>query len=66
MTKEEFVRGERVVLAQGTYQGTRGVFLQLRPDIHWVDIEERGGVVRSHPVEWMRHATGSDSLQTSD
>jgi len=60
MTKEEFVRGQRVVLAEGTYQGTCGVFLQLRPDVHWADIEETNGVVRPHPIEWLRHARGSD------
>ena len=64
MTKKEFVRGERVVLAEGTYQGPRGVFLRLRPDVHWADIEETSGAVRSHPIEWLRHATGSDQLQT--
>jgi len=65
MTKKEFARGERVVLAGGTYQGTRGVFLQLRPDVHWADIEETNGVIRSHPIEWLRHATGSEQLSTA-
>jgi hypothetical protein len=58
MTKKEIVRGERVVLAEGTYQGTRGVFLQLRPDLRWADIEETNGVIRSHPMQWLQHATG--------
>jgi hypothetical protein len=49
-----------VVLAEGTYQGTRGVFLQLRPDIHWADIEETNGVIRSHPMQLLQHAAGSD------
>ncbi len=62
MAKKEFVRGERVVLAEGTYQGTCGVFLQLRPDVHWADIEEVSGVIRSHPIEWLLHATSSDQL----
>jgi hypothetical protein len=60
MAKKDFVRGERVVLAEGTYQGTRGVFLQLRPDIHWADIKETNGVIRSHPMQWLQHAAGSD------
>ena len=62
MTKKEFVRGERVVLAEGTYQGTRGVFLRLRPDVRWADIEETSGMIRSHPTEWLRHTTRSDQL----
>ena len=48
-----FREGDEVVLAKGTYQGTLGVFLHLREDIHWADITERNGNVRSHPVEWM-------------
>jgi len=63
MATNEFIRGERVVLAEGTYQGTFGVFLQLRPDIRWADIEEPSGVVRSHPIQWLRHATGLNPLK---
>jgi len=44
MTEKNFVRGERAVLAEGTYQGTRGVFLQLRSDVHWVDIQRRAAL----------------------
>jgi hypothetical protein len=51
-----FQSGEAVVLAQGTYQGTRGVFLNLREDAGWADIEETGGLVRSHPVAWLEHS----------
>lgn len=51
-----FQKGEAVVLGRGSYQGTPGVFLQLRQDPAWADIEESGGVIRSHPVEWLDHA----------
>ena len=51
-----FREGEEVVLAEGTYQGTPGVFLRLRADARWADIRERNGSVRSHPVEWLAHA----------
>ena len=50
-----FQKGEAVVLARGSYQGTPGVFLQLREDPAWADIEESGGAIRSHPVEWLEH-----------
>ncbi len=50
-----FREGDEVVLAQGTYPGTRGVFVRLREDINWADIRERNGVVRSHPVIWLAH-----------
>lgn len=60
MATKEFVHGERVILAEGTYQGTRGVFLQLRPDIRWAEIEETNGLIRSHPMQWLQHATGLD------
>ena len=48
-----FHEGEQVVLAEGTYQGTSGVFLRLGQDPKWADITERDGAVRSHPVEWL-------------
>jgi hypothetical protein len=51
-----FQSGEAVVLARGSYQGTPGVFLRLREDPAWADIQESGGAVRSHPVEWLEHA----------
>jgi hypothetical protein len=50
-----FQKGEEVVLARGSYPGTRGTFLQLRADPLWADIQESGGDVRSHPVEWLDH-----------
>jgi len=52
----EFREGDEVVLAQGTYQGTPGVFLHLREDINWADIAERNGSIRCHPVAWLAHA----------
>lgn len=55
-TKAEFHEGDNVILALGTYQGTRGVFLSLREDIQWADIRETNGEVRSHPVAWMNLA----------
>jgi hypothetical protein len=55
-----FREGDEVVLAEGTYQGTPGVFLRLRPDIKWADITERGGRIRSHPVAWLAHSVVSE------
>lgn len=51
-----FREGDEVVLANGTYQGTLGVFLRLREDVNWADISERNGNVRSHPVTWLAHS----------
>ena len=53
-----FREGDEVVLARGTYPGTSGVFLRLRPDVNWADITERSGVIRSHPVQWLDHSAG--------
>lgn len=33
-TSPEFHAGDNLVLAQGTYQGTPGVFLRLTEDVH--------------------------------
>ena len=52
-----FREGENVVLAQGSYAGTPGVFLHLRDDPNWADIAERDGSVRRHPVAWLAHST---------
>jgi hypothetical protein len=52
-----FHEGDEVVLAEGTYQGTLGVFLRLRNDVKWADIAERNGSVRSHPVAWLALST---------
>jgi hypothetical protein len=51
----EFCEGEEVVLAEGTYRGTLGVFLRLRPDVKWADIVQSHGIIRSHPVAWLAH-----------
>jgi len=48
-----FREGDEVVPAQGSHQGTLGVFLRLRADANWADITERDGGVRSHAVAWM-------------
>jgi len=52
-----FREGDEVVLSQGTYQGTFGVFVRLRKDVNWADITERNGSTRSHPVAWLEHST---------
>ena len=54
-----FREGDEVVLAEGTYPGTLGVFLRLKEDVNWADIAERSGVVRSHPVAWLDHAAAT-------
>jgi hypothetical protein len=55
-TQPEFHEGDKVVLAQGSYQGTPGVFLRLKEDPNWADITERDGSVRSHPMVWLAHS----------
>jgi len=50
-----------VVLANGTYQGTLGVFLRLKEDASWADVAERNGAVRSHPVIWLAHCAPPNS-----
>ena len=52
----QFFEGDPVVLALGPNAGTVGVFLRSRADIKWVDITERNGAVRCHPLEWLAHA----------
>lgn len=48
--------GDEVVLIAGLYQGTLGIFLRLKEDIHWAEISERSGNIRSHPVAWLAHS----------
>jgi hypothetical protein len=49
-----FREGDEVVLAEGTYQGTRGVFVRFRKDVRWgADITEPDGSIRNHPVAWL-------------
>ncbi|MBZ5602955.1 MAG: hypothetical protein LAO79_11665 [Acidobacteriia bacterium] len=55
-TNPTFREGDRVVLAEGTYQGTPGIFLRLSGDPRWAEITERNGEVRSHPLVWLAHA----------
>jgi len=56
-----FREGDEVVLAEGTYQGTPGVFLRLTDDANWAEITERNGIVRSHPLVWLAHPHRSDT-----
>ena len=57
-TAPVFHEGDQVVLAYGTYQGTSGVFLRLREDPNWADIQERDGSVCAHPIAWLAHSGG--------
>ena len=57
-----FREGDEVVLAEGTYQGTLGVFVRLRTDVNWADIRECNGSVRSHPVAWLDHSTSRSAV----
>ena len=52
-----FREGDQVVLAKGSYQGTLGVFVGLKKDVNWADIQERNGSIRSHPVAWLAPST---------
>ncbi len=52
---KDFKEGDQVVLVEGTYPGTRGVFLNLRTDPNWADIQEQSGRIRSHPLVWLEH-----------
>ena len=54
MKKPDFHVGDKVVLAEGPYEGTPGVFLALREDVSWADINELNNVVRYHPVRWLQ------------
>ena len=51
----EFRDGDSVVLAEGTYQRTPGIFLRLKNDPNWAGIIERNGNIRRHPVAWLAH-----------
>ena len=51
-----FKEGDNVVLAEGTYQGTPGVFIRPRQDVNWAEIKEPNGMVRCHPVVWLQHS----------
>ena len=60
-----FHEGDEVVLVEGTYQGTLGIFVRLRDDVAWADITERNGAVRSHPVAWIGHAVAGSRSSVS-
>jgi len=49
----EFVAGERVRLAGGTYGGTCGRFEGLCADPEWAQVREDSGQLRRHPKEWL-------------
>lgn len=59
INKVEFQRGDRVVLTEGLYQGTPGVFetpgvyVALREDVNWAKIKELNNTVRRHAVRWL-------------
>ena len=61
---EVFGNGDEVVLTAGTYEGTPGVFLRLNDDLHWADIVERNGSIRSHPVAWLAHTVRDSKVIT--
>jgi len=53
----QFRAGDNVVLAQGPYQGTPGVFLTLTSeDVNWAEIQRYDGVVQCHPLTWLRQS----------
>jgi hypothetical protein len=56
-----FHEGDEVVLTEGTYQGSLGVFVRLKDDVKWADITMRNGAIRSHPLEWLA-LSGTDLL----
>ncbi len=56
---DTFHEGDEVVLANGTHQGTLGVFLQLTPDANWAEIRERDGGIRNHPIVWLAHSNST-------
>ncbi len=53
--KPEFRVGDKVVRAEGPYQGTPEVFLRVKEDINWAEIRERDSMIRCHPVRWLHH-----------
>ena len=51
-----FRKGDTVLVAEGSCQGTVGTFLNFRDDDpKWADIFERNSQVSSHLVEWLEH-----------
>ena len=60
----DFQRGDNVVVAEGPFQGTPGVFVKLKDDIKWGEINEYNGVLRSHPLIWLRHSKAFHAATT--
>ncbi len=54
-----FRPGDHVMLIHGPHKFTRGMFLNLKPDVEWAAIEESSGTIRAHPVEWMQSDAGN-------
>jgi hypothetical protein len=53
-TRRQFRTGDPIIVL---YDGRTGRFLGLRTDPNWADIEGSNGLIRSHPVQWLRPAT---------
>jgi len=60
----KFIKGNKIVLAEGTYQGTRGVFVAYKDDENWADLLEENGCVRCHPVGWMKADTSQNLTES--
>lgn len=53
----QFRAGDNVVLTEGPYRGTPGVFLTpTLEDVHWAEIRRYDGVVQCHPLTWLRRS----------
>ena len=55
-----FNKGDSVVLFRGPNVYRSGVFSALRKDSKWADIREHDGILRPHPVEWLKHQKKGD------
>ena len=53
--QREFRVHDKVVRADGLYQGTPEVFLRAREDIYWAEIRRPASMARCHPVRWSYH-----------
>ena len=61
-----FREGDEVVLSDGPYRRTPGIFRRLRNDVAWADITERNGQTRSHPIAWLALAPSKTAGVPSD